>query len=44
MLFFRNDYGNGAHPVVMDALCRTNLESTCGYGLDDYCANAADMI
>lgn len=44
MLFFRNDYGNGAHPVVMDALCKTNLELTAGYGTDDYCKNAAHRI
>jgi threonine aldolase len=44
MLFFRNDYSNGAHPVVMDALCRTNLELTVGYGMDDYCQKATDLI
>ena len=44
MLFFRNDYGNGAHPEIMDALCKTNLELTVGYGMDDYCQNATDMI
>ena len=26
MLYFRNDYGAGAHPAVLEALCRTNLE------------------
>ncbi len=44
MLFFRNDYGNGAHPAVMDALCKTNLELTVGYGMDDYCQKATDII
>lgn len=44
MLFFRNDYGNGAHPAVMDALCQTNLELTEGYGTDAYCRKAADRI
>ena len=44
MLHFRNDYGNGAHPQVMDALCKTNLELTVGYGLDPYCKKAADLI
>ena len=43
-LFFRNDYGNGAHPAVMEALCKTNLELTPGYGTDDYCKNAAERI
>ena len=44
MLHFRNDYGNGAHPKVMDALCKTNLELTVGYGMDDYCFRASDLI
>lgn len=44
MLHFRNDYGNGAHPKVMEALCKTNLELTVGYGLDPYCQQAADLI
>ena len=44
MLFFRNDYSNGAHPVIMDALCRTNLELTVGYGMDDYCQKAVEII
>lgn len=44
MLFFRNDYGNGAHPTVMDALCRTNLELTAGYGTDPYCQRAVGYI
>ena len=44
MLYFRNDYSNGAHPAIMDALCRTNLELTVGYGMDDYCRQATDLI
>ena len=44
MLFFRNDYGNGAHPAVMDALCKTNLELTEGYGTDSYCQKATECI
>ena len=44
MLFFRNDYGNGAHPKIMEALCNTNPELTVGYGLDPYCRKATDII
>lgn len=44
MLHFCNDYSAGAHPVVLDALCRTNLEQTPGYGHDSYCEAAADRI
>lgn len=44
MLFFRNDYGAGAHPAILEALCRTNLELTPGYGTDVHCRKAADTI
>ena len=44
MYSFRNDYSEGAHPQVMDALCRYNLEQNTGYGLDSHSAHAADMI
>lgn len=44
MLFFRNDYGNGAHPAILDALCKTNEELVVGYGTDPYCQKAADTI
>ena len=43
-LFFRNDYCEGAHPVLLGKLMETNLEHTCGYGLDDYSLKAADLI
>ena len=44
MLHFRNDYSNGAHPQVLQALCRTNLELTAGYGEDEYCRRATEQI
>ena len=44
MLHFRNDYSAGAHPEVLEALCRTNLELTAGYGADAYCQDAADRV
>ncbi|MFR5788458.1 MAG: beta-eliminating lyase-related protein [Christensenellales bacterium] len=34
----------GAHPIVMQRLLETNMEHTCGYGLDDYSLRAADVI
>ena len=43
-LFFRNDYGEGAHPAVLAKLTETNMEHTCGYGLDAYSMKAADLI
>ena len=44
MYSFRNDYSEGAHPKVLQALAETNLTQTCGYGLDPCCAEAADLI
>ena len=44
MATFRNDYSEGAHPQIMDALVRTNPEATCGYGRDEYCARAAQAV
>ncbi|MCI8919834.1 MAG: threonine aldolase [Eubacterium sp.] len=44
MIYFRSDYSQGAHPKVMEALMKTNLEHTDGYGMDDHCRNAEKMI
>ncbi len=41
---FRNDYSEGAHPRLLEALARTNLEQTVGYGLDGYCDAAREKI
>lgn len=43
-LFFQNDYGEGAHPRVMERLMQTNLEHTCGYGLDEYSLRAQALV
>ena len=44
MILFHNDYSEGCHESVMDALITTNLEQTPGYGEDCYCATAAEKI
>ncbi|MBQ9444846.1 MAG: threonine aldolase [Lachnospiraceae bacterium] len=44
MIYFRSDYSQGAHPKVMEALMKTNMEHTDGYGLDVHCERAAQMI
>ena len=44
MIYFNNDYSEGCHQKVLDALIRTNLEQTLGYGEDEYCAAAAAKI
>ena len=37
MYSFRNDYSEGAHPKVLQALADTNLRQTVGYGMDPCC-------
>ena len=44
MIYFNNDYSEGCHEKLLEALTRTNLEQTPGYGEDDYCAKAAAKI
>ncbi len=44
MIYFRSDYSQGAHPKVMEALMCTNMEHTDGYGLDEHCFRAAEMV
>ncbi len=42
MYSFRNDYSEGAHPRVLQALTDTNLIQTCGYGVDPICEEARE--
>lgn len=44
MIYFISDYSIGAHPTILEALKKTNMEHHDGYGLDDHCYHAADMI
>ena len=44
MIYFQNDYSEGCHEKVLEALIRTNMEQTPGYGEDPYCARAAGKI
>ena len=44
MYSFRNDYSEGAHPRVLQALTDSNLEQTVGYGLDPRCEEARSLI
>lgn len=44
MIFLKNDYSLGAHPRIMEALSRTNMEYTDGYGIDPYCRMATEKI
>ncbi len=44
MINFLNDYSEGCHPRILEALSRTNLDATVGYGLDEHCQAAADLV
>lgn len=44
MIRFECDYTEGAHPRIMEALVRTNMEQTKGYGEDEHCENARALI
>ena len=44
MLRFECDYGEGAHPRVMELLVKSNLEQAPGYGEDHYCDTARALI
>ena len=44
MLYFKNDYSEGACKEVLEALVRTNDEHLLGYGKDVYSERAKDKI
>lgn len=44
MLRFESDYGEGAHPRILELLAASNLEQTPGYGEDHYCEEARTLI
>lgn len=44
MQHFDSDYMEGMHPAILEALVRTNMQKTTGYGLDEYCVAAREAI
>ena len=44
MLYFVNDYSEGAHEKVLQHLIDTNREQLPGYGTDHYCEEAKEKI
>lgn len=44
MLYFINDYSEGAHPAVLRRLVETNMEHLTGYGTDTYTHSAKEKI
>ncbi len=41
---FYNDYSEGAHPKILEALAKTNLQQEVGYGLDTFSLEATRLI
>lgn len=41
---FKNDYSEGAHPNILNALANDNLKQVEAYGLDDFCNLARKQI
>lgn len=44
MYSFINDYSEGAHESILNALVESNLKQSTGYGLDEYCESAKDIL
>lgn len=44
MIRFECDYGEGAHPRLLERLTETNMEQTPGYGTDVHCARARELL
>ncbi|WP_028975250.1 threonine aldolase family protein [Spirochaeta cellobiosiphila] len=44
MYSFKNDYSEGAHPSILQALVDTNYVQAPGYGEDPYCEEAAQLL
>lgn len=44
MLYFMNDYSEGAHEKVLNALIKANMEQHVGYGMDEITSEAKLLI
>lgn len=44
MLHFENDYNEGVHPILLEAIVSSNEEKLPGYGMDYYCESAKQKI
>ena len=44
MIRFNNDYNHGAHPEILEALASIDGNSYGGYGEDEWCEKAAELI
>lgn len=43
-IFFQNDYSEGAHPAILEAICRDSTVQEQGYGNDSYSLRASGLI
>lgn len=41
---FQCDYNEGAHPRIIQALTETNMYQTPGYGEDEFCSEAREVV
>ncbi len=41
---FINDYSEGCHPLILEALAQSNLEQQPGYGADVYTQKSVDLL
>ena len=44
MIRFTNDYSEGCHPSILEAMAATNTEGNPGYSTDPHSARAHDLI
>ena len=44
MIRFTNDYSEGCHPSILEALAATNTEGNPGYSMDPHSAHAHELI
>ena len=44
MLYFINDYSEGAAPKILDAMNESNMSKQSGYGDDEFCISAKEKI
>lgn len=44
MISFKNDYSEGAHPRLLNALLESNFEQADGYGEDGYTRKAVELL
>jgi threonine aldolase len=44
MYSFKNDYSEGAHPNILNALVESNMEQVEGYGEDQYTKKAIELL